>query len=216
MPVNPAIFVGPGPVYTRNGKGEPAHTGKKYIVIHPAAPAGTADPLSAHYRCLPDVLMQLLDTDWRAQHTGSKPGCDYGIAYAFTGTPPWQQAPWNVPVWPLLVEQVAADCAAHGIEPRTLTARQIEAGTLTGIVAEGQLAAVFEGGKTGRTYLPLGPLCGAVYDLLHHGVSPRPAHIPSPGLVRPAAPPPEESGEPPVRSWRQRLRGLLRQQKNLP
>lgn len=207
MPVNPAIFTGPGIVYTRNGKGEPVHTGKKYIVIHPAVPAGTVWPISVHYRCLPGMLMQLLDTDWRAQHTGSKPGCDYGIAYGFTGTPPWQQAPWPVPVWALLVEQVAADCAAHGIAPRTLTARQIEAGTLSGIVAEGQLATVFEGAR-GRAYLPLGPLCGAVHDLMHGGVSPRPKHLPAPGTVRPAAPP--DPDEPPEPGWRVRLRALLR------
>lgn len=213
MPVNPAIFNGPGRNYTRASNGEPVITGKKYIVIHNTSNARLAsahdestyakrrtDGVSSHYYGDKHQLIQSLDTDWRAQHVGSKQGNDHGISYELTGNNQFTRDRWLSDInWDAVATQIAADCRHHGIEPRTLEIIQIKAGTMTGFITHDQCRQAF--GGTDHTdpgpAFPMDHLINLVRMKLNPPPPPPPPVVPEPPLPPPVIPSPPVTPPPP-------------------
>lgn len=210
MPVNTRIYQGPARNYTRNGKGDPVLTRKKYIVIHNTsnpddAPAVNEagwsrrrpDGVSSHYYADHREVIQMLDTDWRAQHVGSNEGNNHGISYEITGRNSWTRERWLTSVnWQALCEQIAADCHHHQIDVQLLTVAQMKAGTVTGIVTHDQCRLAW--GETDHTdpgrNFPLDHLITLVRAILA-GPPPQP---PAPPELPPPPRPPVPEPPPPA------------------
>lgn len=154
MPIYRAIYDGP-PRWFTNQK-----TRKKYVMIHATANNATAeneasyakrrpDSTSSHYYVDDDSIVQSLDTDLRAWHAGNTEGNDHAIAYELTAQNVNVGRAWWLDTdnieWPLFADQVAKDCEAHGITPRTLTDAQLRVGSMTGIITHVQGNRVWGG-----------------------------------------------------------------------
>jgi hypothetical protein len=204
-------YDGPGLNYTRDSKGEPLHTAKKYIVIHNTSNPHDAsardeasyakrrpDGVSSHFYADVVGVLQSLDTDWRAQHAGSKAGNDGGISYEITGKNHYSRDWWLANVnWAILARSIAASCRNHRIEPQTLDLIQVKAGTVTGIITHDQARQAW--GGTDHTDpgpgFPLDHLINLVRYELNPPLPPAPPTVPEPPLP---PPPPTVPPAPPL------------------
>lgn len=151
MPVYQSIYSGPPKSYGAS------KTVKDYIVIHNTANDAPAkneasyakrrtDSVSSHYYVDDDVIIQSLNTDYRAFHVGSSRGNSAGIAYEITGTNAKSPSWWHSNVaWDLLAKQIRIDCAEHGITVQTLTIDEIRAGKRSGIITHDQARRAWGG-----------------------------------------------------------------------
>lgn len=215
MPITDPYF-GPGRNYTRDSQGNPLITGKKYIVIHNTSNPRDAsaqdeatyakrreDGTSSHFYADHIGIIQSLDTDWRAQHVGSKQGNDHGISYEITGKNSYSRDWWLTHVnWDLLTRSIAAACRNHRIEPQVLDIIQIKAGTVTGIITHDQARQAW--GGTDHTDpgpgFPMDHLIALVRQQLNPPPPPPPPAVPEPPLPPPVTPPqpPAPPPAPPV------------------
>ncbi len=132
---------------------------KRYVAIHNTSNDATAraeadyakrrtDGVSSHYYADAIEVIQSLDTALSAHHAGSTTGNRYAISYEITGTNGKSREWWLANVaWSRLARQMAADCRAHGIEPRLLTVEEMRAGSLSGFVTH-DLMRLAWGGTT--------------------------------------------------------------------
>jgi N-acetyl-anhydromuramyl-L-alanine amidase AmpD len=146
-----SIYDGPPNGYTDR------RTTKRYITVHctanDASAAGEAayakrrtDDVSSHYYADRTSVVQSLDTDLRAWHSGSAQGNDWGIAYELVGLSTWSRATWLASIaWDKVAAQMAVDCREHGIAVRDLTLDEIRAGKLTGFITHSDCRLVWGG-----------------------------------------------------------------------
>lgn len=240
MPVYPEIFDGPGRNHTKDAKGNPVITTKKYIVIHNTSNTRLAsardeasyaknrtDGVSSHYYVDKTRVLQSLDTDWRAQHVGSKAGNDGGISYELTGLNGFTRDKWLSDIaWNKLADSIARDCRHHNIGVRTLRIVDMRSGNVTGIVTHDQCRQAW--GGTDHTdpgpNFPMDHLIALVEARINPPVptppptpAPDPAPVPDPVPVPVPDPAPVPSPVPvpppvpvPATTWVDRIMAWLR------
>lgn len=151
MPIYSEIYNGPPNGYTAT------RTNKRYIAIHNTSNNASAyneasyakrrtDGVSSHYYADNSVVIQSLNTDYKAWHAGSSTGNAYAIAYEIVGTNDKSRTWWlNNVNWDKVAKCIARDMKQFGIKNQHLTITQMKDGSSTGIVTHDDMRRAWGG-----------------------------------------------------------------------
>lgn len=180
MPIYRDIYNGPPRGYSNT------YSKKLYIAIHNTSNDASAyneasyakrrtDSVSSHYYADKSTVIQSLNTDYRAWHSGSSTGNSRAIAYEVVGTNSKSRTWWlNNVNWDKLAKQIAADMKHWGIKNQHLSVSQMKAGTVTGIVTHDDMRRAW-GGTTHTDPGPNFPMDHLIKKINQYLNPPKPA-----------------------------------------